>query len=152
MPVFSDQIIAYDFNTALKTDAALAVVAGTSVEVFPMVAPSGQTPPFLIYYWMPGHIESSSYTIREDTIRYRIYDSEADRCFRIANKVISMFDVGGGPRGPGVDTTVTSSVNINNVKNRILSSRLLRSRTSEPLEKEGWYTVQLDFSVMYTAE
>jgi hypothetical protein len=63
-----------------------------------------------------------------------------------------MFDVGGGPRGPGTDATVSSGVNINNVKNRVLSSRLLRSGTSEPLEKEGWYAVQLDFSVMYVTD
>ena len=152
MPVFSDQIIVYDFNDALKTNTELNTVAGTSLEVFPLVAPSGQAPPFLIYYWIPGHIEMSSYLLREDTLRYHIYDSQADRCFRIANKIISMFDVGGGPRGPGVDTTVSSGVNINNVKNRVLSSRLLRSRTTEPLEKEGWYAVQLDFSVMYVTD
>ena len=50
MPVFSDQIIAYDFNTALKTDAELTSVAGTTMDIFPLVAPSGQTPPFIIYY------------------------------------------------------------------------------------------------------
>jgi|TARA_B100001146_G_C15934942_1_gene328809 hypothetical protein len=152
MPVFSDQIIVYDFNAALKTNSELATVAGSTMDIFPLVAPSGQTPPFLIYYWVPGHIESSSYTIREDTIRYHIYDSQADRCFRIANKIISMFDVGGGQRGPGTDTTVTSTTNTNNVKNRILGSRLLRSRTTEPLEKEGWYAIQLDFSVMYVTD
>ena len=152
MPVFSDQIIVYDFNAALKTNSELATVAGSTMDIFPLVAPSGQTPPFLIYYWVPGHIESSSYTIREDTIRYHIYDSQADRCFRIANKIISMFDVGGGQRGPGTDTTVASTTNTNNVKNRILGSRLLRSRTTEPLEKEGWYAIQLDFSVMYVTD
>ena len=152
MPVFSDQIIAYDFNTALKTNSELATVAGTTMDIFPMVAPSSQTPPFLIYYWVPGHIESSSYMIREDTIRYHVYDSQADRCFRIANKIISMFDVGGGPAGPGTDATVTSTTNTNDVKNRVLSSRLLRSKTTEPLEKEGWYAIQLDFSVMYVTD
>ena len=125
MPVFSDQIIAYDFNNALKTNSELTTVAGTTMDIFPLVAPSNQTPPFLIYYWIPGHIEISSYLIREDTIRYHIYDSQADRCFRIANKIMSMFDVGGGPRGPGTDTTVTSDVNVNNVPNRVFCSRLL---------------------------
>ena len=72
--------------------------------------------------------------------------------YRIANKIISMFDVGGGPRGPGTDATVTSATNTNNVKNRVLSSRLLRSKTTEPLEKEGWYAIQLDFSVMYVTD
>ena len=89
---------------------------------------------------------------RSYTIRYHIYDSQADRCFRIANKIISMFDVGGGPAGPGTDATVTSTTNTNNVKNRVLSSRLLRSRNAEPLEKEGWYAIQLDFSVMYVTD
>ena len=152
MPVFSDQIIAYDFNNALKTNSELSTVAGTTMDIFPMVAPSSQTPPFLIYYWIPGHREMTSHLLREDTIRYHIYDSQADRCFRIANKIISMFDVGGGPAGPGTDTTVTSATNTNGVPNRVLSSSLLRSRTTEPLEKEGWYAIQLDFSVMYVTD
>ena len=152
MPIFSDQIIAYDFNTALKTNSELTTVAGSSIDIFPMVAPSGQTPPFMIYYWTPGHIDISSYMIRQDTIRYHIYDSQADRCFRIANKVISMFDVGGGPAGPGTNETVTSTTNTNNVKNRDLSSWLMRSKSTEPLEKEGWYAIQLDFSVMYVTD
>jgi len=152
MPVFGDQIIAYDFNTALTTNSELATVAGTTLDIFPMVAPTSQTPPFLIYYWIPGHVESTSYMIREDTIRYHIYDSQADRCFRIANKIISMFDVGGGPAGPGTDATVTSTTNTNSIENRVLGSRLLRSRNTEPLEKEGWYAIQLDFSVMYVTD
>ena len=152
MPVFSDQIIAYDFNAALKTNSELATVAGTTMDIFPLVAPSGQTPPFIIYYWVPGHIDISSYMIRQDTIRYHIYDSEADRCFRIANKVISMFDVGGGPTGPGTNETVPSATNINGVKNRVLSSWLMRAKSTEPLEKEGWYAIQLDFSVMYVTD
>ena len=92
MPVFSDQIIVYDFNNALKTNTELATVAGTTMDIFPLVAPSGQTPPFLIYYWVPGHMDVSSYMIRQDTIRYHIYDSQADRCFRIANKIIEAED------------------------------------------------------------
>jgi len=140
-----------DLNNELKEDYGLKEVSGKNIKIFPMVAPSAQKPPFVVYYWIPGHIESSSFAIREDTVRYIVYDSDADRCFRMSNKIISMFDVGGGPRGPGVDTTVRSSVNINNTTNRILSSRLVGSKSNPPSAKEGWFSVQLDFSVMYVA-
>jgi hypothetical protein len=151
VPDYSDQIIAYDFNDELKRNYGLKDIAGKAVKIFPMVIPNDQKPPFIVYYWLPGHIASSAYLLREDTLRYIIYDSNADRCFRISNKIISMFDVGGGPRGPGTDTTVTSTVNVNNTVNRVLGSRLIGSRSNQPLEKEGWYSVQLDFSVMYVA-
>ena len=95
MPEYSDQIIAYDLNNELKEDYGLKEVSGKNIKIFPMVAPSAQKPPFVVYYWIPGHIESSSFAISEDTVRYIVYDSDADRCFRMSNKIISMFDVMG---------------------------------------------------------
>jgi hypothetical protein len=152
VPEYSDQIIAYDFNNELKENYNLKDIVGKKLQIYPMVAPNSAKPPFLVYFWIPGHIESSSYILRQDSLRYVIYDSNADRLFKISNKIISMFDVGGGPRGPGVDTTVQSGVNVNNVTNRILSSSLIGSRSVQPSEKEGWYSVQLDFTVIYVAD
>ena len=73
-------------------------------------------------------------------LRYAVYDSDADRCFKISNKLIKLL---------GEGDSISKTGGITSTANRMLSSRLMASFSEEPVEKEGWYTVVLSFELMY---
>lgn len=129
-------ISVYDINTFLKADATLTSIAGKVMNFFPVLGYGTETPPFVIYYYNPAIPSVESYWNRYDAIRYSIYDSNVDRLFQISERMIYLLG-----RGDQIQGTVPSS----NV--RVVSSQLVGSGLSEPLEKEGWYQMDLDFSV-----
>jgi hypothetical protein len=103
---------------------------------FPVIGYGTETAPFVVYYYNP-HIPSvESYWNRYDAIRYSVYDSNVDRMFKIGERLIELLG-----HGDEIQGTVSSS----NV--RILSSQLVSTSVSEPIEKEGWYQMDLDFSL-----
>lgn len=129
-------ISVYDINTFLKADATLTSIAGKVMNFFPVLGYGTETPPFVIYYYNPSIPSVESYWNRYDAIRYSVYDSDVDRLFQISERMIYLLG-----RGDQIQGTVPSS----NV--RVVSSQLVGTGLSEPLEKEGWYQMDLDFSV-----
>ena len=129
-------ISVYDINTFLKADATLTSIAGKVMNFFPVLGYGTETPPFVIYYYNPAIPSVESYWNRYDAIRYSIYDSNVDRLFQISERMIYLLG-----RADQIQGTVPSA----NV--RVVSSQLVGSGLSEPLEKEGWYQMDLDFSV-----
>lgn len=129
-------ISVYDINTFLKADATLTSIAGKVMNFFPVLGYGTETPPFVIYYYNPSIPSVESYWNRYDAIRYSVYDSNVDRLFQISERMIYLLG-----RGDQIQGTVPSS----NV--RVVSSQLVGTGLSEPLEKEGWYQMDLDFSV-----
>ena len=129
-------ISVYDINTFLKADSNLANIAGKTMSFFPVIGYGTEPAPFVVYYYNP-HIPSvEAYWNRYDAIRYSVYDSDVDRMFRIGERMIKLLG-----EGDQIQGTVSSS----NV--RILSSQLVSTSVSEPIEKEGWYQMDLDFSL-----
>jgi hypothetical protein len=129
-------ISVYSVNTYLKADTELANIAGKTMNFFPVIGYSTETPPFAVYYYNP-HIPSvEAYWNRYDAIRYSIYDSDVDRLFRITERLIELMG-----HGDQIQGNVPSSAV------RVLSSQLVSSSLSEPIEKEGWYQMDLDFSL-----
>jgi hypothetical protein len=141
-------IMVYDVNTFLKADSALQTIAGKSVaspmDMYPLIGYGVDDPnypvPFIVYYWEPFNKGVEQYWNRADVLRYNIYDSDADRCFLLANRIIKLL---------GEGDSVSKSGGITSADNRILSSQLLTSFSEEPVEKEGWYAIVLSFEVMY---
>jgi hypothetical protein len=129
-------ISVYDINTFLKADATLTNIAGKVMNFFPVLGYGTETPPFVIYYYNPSIPSVESYWNRYDAIRYSVYDSNVDRLFQISERMIYLLG-----RGDQIQGSVPSS----NV--RVVSSQLVGTGLSEPLEKEGWYQMDLDFSV-----
>ena len=129
-------ISVYDVNTFLKADTDLANIAGKTMNFFPVIGYGTETAPFVVYYYNP-HIPSvESYWNRYDAIRYSVYDSNVDRMFKIGERLIELLG-----HGDEIQGAVASS----NV--RILSSQLVSTSVSEQIEKEGWYQMDLDFSL-----
>jgi hypothetical protein len=141
-------VAAYDVNTFLKADATLQSIAGKTVgspmDIYPLIGYGDGDPdypvPFLVYQWEPFNEGVEQYWNRSDVLQYSIYDSDADRCFKISNRLMKLLAEG---------DSVSKSGGITSTANRILSSRLISSFSEEPVEKEGWYTVVLSFELMY---
>jgi hypothetical protein len=128
----------YDINTALKADSSLANIAGKTMNFFPVVATNGETAPFVIYYYQPSIPSSEAYWMRKDIIRYSIFDTDADRLFRLSERVLAIL---------GEADQVAQAGGITGTNSRILSSYQIGSSLVAPLEKEGWYRMNLDFRV-----
>jgi hypothetical protein len=141
-------IVAYDVNTFLKADNTLQTIAGKTtgspMDMYPLIGYGTDDPeypvPFIVYDWEPSNKGVEQYWNRSDTVRYTIYDSDADRCFKVANRILKLL---------GEGDSVSQSGGITSNDNRILSSRLMSSASEEPVEKEGWYTVILSFELLY---
>lgn len=131
-------ISVYDINTFLKADTTLANIAGKTMNFFPVIGYGTESPPFVIYFYSPGIPSVESYWNRHDSILYSIYDSDVDRLFRISERMITLLGSGDQIQGDVPSSNV-----------RVLSSRLVSSSVSEPIEKEGWYQMDLDF-VLYS--
>jgi hypothetical protein len=129
-------ISVYDVNTFLKADTTLANIAGKTMNFFPVIGYGTETAPFVVYFYNPYIPSVEAYWNRYDAIRYSVYDSDVDRMFKIGERLIELLG-----HGDEIQGTVSSS----NV--RILSSQLVSTSVSEPIEKEGWYQMDLDFSL-----
>jgi hypothetical protein len=131
-------LTAYSVNTALKADSDLSNIAGKVMNFFPVIATNGEPAPFVIYYYQPMVPNVEAYWMRKDSIRYSIFDTDADRLFKIAERIIDILSVG---------DQVAQSGGITGANSRILSSYQTGSSLVAPLEKEGWYRMNLDFKI-----
>jgi hypothetical protein len=129
-------ISVYDINTFLKNDSTLASIAGKTMNFFPAHGYGNEPAPFVVYFYNPFIPSVEAYWNRYDSIKYSIYDNDADRLFKITERFIDLLG-----RADQIQGDVPSA----NV--RVLSSYLGSSSFSEPIEKEGWYQMDLDFSV-----
>lgn len=129
-------ISVYDINAYLKNDATLTGIAGKEMNFFPAHGYGNEPAPFVVYFYYPFIPSVEAFWNRYDSIRYAIYDSDVDRLFQIGEQFITLL---------GKADQIQGLVPSSNV--RVLSSYLASSNFTEPLEKEGWYQMDLDFSV-----
>jgi len=129
-------ISVYDINTYLKADSDLANIAGKTMNFFPAHGYGNESAPFVVYFYNPFIPSVEAYWNRYDAIKYCIYDNDADRLFRMTERVIALLGQADQIQG------FVPSANV-----RVLSSYLVSSDFSEPIEKEGWYEMDLNFSV-----
>lgn len=127
-------ISVYDVNTFLKADATLTSTAGKVMNFFPVIGYGSETAPFVVYYYEPGTPSIESFWIRRDAVRYSVYDSDVSRLFNISERFIELLGKSDQVQGTIPSTSV-----------RILNSFLYSTNLSEPMEKEGWYQMDMDF-------
>lgn len=131
-------MIVYDINSYVETDSDFLTVAGVDEITFrPAIGYENDASPLVIYLWNPGIQAPESFFIREDVIIYRIYDVDADRCFRISEDIIRLLNVTDGIQ------TVSSTDYIPKWM------YLRRSSMEQPSEREGYYYVTLEFVLGY---
>lgn len=129
----------YDVNTYLIDDSTLANIAGKTMSFFPVVAPSSESAPFVVYYYQPMVPDVESYWMRCDYVRYSIFDSDAERLYSLGERLMELLTIGDLVSASG-------GITANNV--RALSSYQVGSSITNPIEKEGWYRLNLDFKIL----
>ena len=136
-------ISVYSVNTFLKNDTELANIAGKQMNFFPVVGYGTETPPFVVYFYNPFMPSVESFWNRVDNVRYSIYDSDVDRLFRISERFIYLL---------GRGDTVQDSGGITSNTHTFKASSFVGSSLLEPIEKEGWYQMDLDFRIYSVAQ
>lgn len=128
----------YDINTYLKADSSLTTIAGKVISFLPVVATNTEAAPFVVYFYNPMVPNVEAYWLRKDSLRYSIFDTDASRLFDIAERFIYLLSRGDeiAKAGGAVGTN-----------SRILSSYQTGSSLAAPLEKEGWFRMNLDFKI-----
>lgn len=128
----------YDINTFLKNDATLQSIAGKTLNFFPAVSTDGEKAPYVVYFYNPLVPNVNSFWLRDDYIRYCIYDVDVDRLFQISERIIDILSVGSCiARQDGITSSVV----------RILATRQTGANFVPPIEINGLYRMNLDFKV-----
>lgn len=135
-------ISVYDVNTFLKNDSTLESLAGKVMNFFPVIGYGTETPPFVVYYYTPSIPSVEAFWNRVDNVRYSIYDSDVDRLFKISERIIYLL---------GRGDTVGDSGGITSNNYDFKASTFIGSTLLEPMEKEGWYQMDLDFRIFNVA-
>ena len=128
----------YDVNSFLKNDSTLQSIAGKTLNFFPVEGYGSETPPFVVYFYTPYIPSVEDFWNRYDNIRYSIFDSDVDRLFKISERFIYLL---------GRGDTVAETGGIESSHHRFKASIFVGSNLSEPIEKEGWYQMDLDFRI-----
>jgi len=131
-------ISVYDVNTRVKNDATVISIAGKTMNFFPVVATGNESAPFVTYLYQPRVPDVEQYWVRCDYIRYSIFDTDAARLFALSERFISILSIG---------DLVAQTDGIVNTEVRNLSSYMIGSSLAAPIEKEGWYRMNLDFKI-----
>lgn len=132
----------YDVNTFLKEDTTLQSIAGKTMNFFPVIGYGTEPAPFVVYYYHPSIPSVEAYWNRFDNVTYSIYDSDVDRMFRIADRMIYLL---------GRGDTVSQEGGIESANYRFKSAMFVGSTVLEPMEKEGWYQMDLSFRIYSTS-
>jgi hypothetical protein len=131
-------ISVYDVNTRVKNDATVISIAGKTMNFFPVVATGNEPAPFVTYLYQPRVPDVEQYWLRCDYIRYSIFDTDAARLFALSERFIAILSIG---------DLVAQTNGIVNTEVRNLSSYMVGSSLAAPIEKEGWYRMNLDFKI-----
>jgi len=130
----------YDINNHLKTNSDIVSAAGKQMSFYPVVAPSNATAPYVVYYYNPLIPDSDKYWMRRDVVRYSIFDTDVARLFSISELFIREL-------GRADQVAKSTGVAATGANRRILTSAQMDSSLAVPLEKEGWYRMNLDFRI-----
>lgn len=130
----------YDINNHLKTNSDIVSAAGKQMSFYPVVAPSNAAAPYVVYYYNPLIPDSDKYWMRKDVVRYSIFDTDVARLFSISELFIREL-------GRADQVAKSTGVAATGANRRILTSAQMDSSLAVPLEKEGWYRMNLDFRI-----
>jgi hypothetical protein len=133
----------YDVNSYLAADSTLQSIAGKTMSFFPIVGGTSETAPFAVYFLNQEIPSVEAWWNRYDTVSYTVYDTDIDRLFRIGERIIELLSKGdaisdsGGKEGTDV---------------RLFSTFFTGSTVGEAIERDGWFTMIIDFRIYYVAK
>lgn len=133
----------YDINSFLAADSSLQTIAGKTMPFFPIVGDGSETAPFVVYFVSQNTPSVEAWWNRYDSVSYILYDTNIDRLLRIGERMIELLSKGdyisGSSGKEGTDT-------------RLFSTSFDGSVVGEAIERDGWFTMDLEFTVYYVAK
>lgn len=126
-------------NNCLATDATLVSLSGKqSLDIYPNKGYDDDVSPIIIYFWLPGVMNVDQYWMRQDSVLYRIVDTDAERCFAMGNRIIELLAQSTSPR-----TTIQSNLYV------VKWIKFVDSQNLNPEQYEGFYHLSLKFDIIY---
>lgn len=136
-------IAAYDINNYLKADSTVQSIAGKTMNFFPIVGDGSETAPFVVYTVSSSIPTPEAWWNRYDAITYSIYDTNIDRMLQIGERFIYLLSKGDEISQPsGKEGTDV----------RLLSTYFVGSTLQDAIEKDGWFTMNLEFIIYFVPE
>lgn len=128
----------YDINSFIKADSEIQTLAGKEISIFPAIAYGDEAAPFIIYYYSPIIPDVEAFWNRVDNVSYLIYDTDIDRMMNIGERIMELLGKGDQISQPGgkAGTDV-----------RILSTVVNNAAINAPNERDGWYSMELEFDI-----
>ena len=132
-------MIIYDINAYIQEDTDVLTEAGVDeLTIFPAVGYETDVSPIITYFWFPGIMSVESFFINVSRFLYRILDTDSDRAFRIGKVIIEKLNKADTIQGviPSDDYVPKWCY-------------LRRSDNGGPMEREGYYFLELEFEIGY---
>lgn len=136
-------LAAYDINAFIKADSELQTIAGKTIDIYPIIGPGGETAPFAVYYVSSTIPNLEAWWNRYDTISYTVYDTDINRLYKIGERMIELLSKG---------HVIADADGKEGTDTRLLSTYFTGSEVMDSIERDGWFTMNLDFVVYYTAK
>lgn len=130
----------YDLNSFLKSDSEIQTLAGKTLQFFPIISPGDEPAPFVVYYVNHNIPSVEAWWNRYDSISYVIYDVDIDRMLKIGERVIDLLSKG---------DEIASSSGKEGTDTRIFSTYFNGSSVAEAIERDGWFSMILEFTLYY---
>lgn len=136
-------IAAYDINNYLKADSTVQSIAGKTMNFFPIVGDGSETAPFVVYTVSNSIPTPEAWWNRYDAITYSIYDTNIDRMLQIGERFIYLLSKG---------DEISQSSGKEGTDVRLLSTYFVGSTLQDAIEKDGWFTMNLEFIIYFVPE
>lgn len=133
----------YDINSFLIADSSLQTIAGKTMPFFPIVGDGSETAPFVVYFISQNTPSVEAWWNRFDSVTYVVYDTNIDRLLKIGERVIELLSKGDYISGPSGKTGTDT---------RLFSTSFDGSSVGEAIERDGWFTMNLEFTIYYVAK
>ena len=134
---------AYEINNYLKADSTVQSIAGKTMNFFPIVGDGSETAPFVVYTVSSSIPTPEAWWNRYDAITYSIYDTNIDRMLQIGERFIYLLSKG---------DEISQSSGKEGTDVRLLSTYFVGSTLQDAIEKDGWFTMNLEFIIYFVPE
>lgn len=133
----------YDLNSYLKTKASIVAIAGKQMSFFPIIGYGDEAAPFVVYTYIPNIPTVEAFWNRYDSVNYSIYDNNIDRLYQLTEAFIELLAKG---------DQISQSGGVTGTDTRIYSTYFVDATSEEAMEKDGWFKMNLNFIIYYTAK
>lgn len=131
-------ISVYDINGYIKDHSDITTLLGRELSIFPTIGYADETAPFVVYFFSPYVPSVEAFWNRRDVVVYEIYDTDIDRLLNIGEIIIDLLSKGDQISQPG---------GVAGTDVRILSTEVVSTSVQGPMERDGWYMMEIQFNI-----